>query len=163
MTVLMFFTSLNPLLANSDLLIKFFPYCKQVGHIRVGSFIARTHRDVTNAVRDLSQSGARHLVLDLRDNRGGLVQEGVEVARLFLDGLRFLRSSFRALEDLGFHSIWRSVALHFAFIEVFDPVSSGWHRIALHSVQASTSVSLLMGICHVKRSSPVASQVTRRS
>jgi C-terminal processing protease CtpA/Prc len=27
------------------------------------------------------------LVLDLRDNRGGLVSEGLEVARLFLEGV----------------------------------------------------------------------------
>lgn len=32
--------------------------------------------------------GAAELVLDLRDNRGGLVQEGIEIAKLFLDGMR---------------------------------------------------------------------------
>jgi hypothetical protein len=37
-------------------------------------------------VRRLSAAGAQRLVLDLRDNRGGLVSEGVEVARLFLGG-----------------------------------------------------------------------------
>ncbi len=37
------------------------------------------------------EQGASELVLDLRDNRGGLVSEGVEVARLFLDGALCIR------------------------------------------------------------------------
>lgn len=32
-----------------------------------------------------TNEGATRLVIDLRDNRGGLVSEGIEVARLFLD------------------------------------------------------------------------------
>mgnify|MGYP001807735265 CR=1 FL=1 len=42
--------------------------------------------DVATAIRQLEAGGATRLVLDLRDNRGGLVTEGLEVARLFLDG-----------------------------------------------------------------------------
>ena len=58
----------------------------QVGTIRLAAFNSRAVPDVVAAVRRLEDAGARELVLDLRDNRGGLVQEGVELARLFLDG-----------------------------------------------------------------------------
>jgi len=43
---------------------------------------------VAAAVQQLTAQGAEEFVLDLRDNLGGLVEEGVEVARLFLDGKR---------------------------------------------------------------------------
>jgi carboxyl-terminal processing protease len=36
------------------------------------------------AVAELERRGATELVLDLSDNRGGLVNEGVEIARMFL-------------------------------------------------------------------------------
>ena len=58
----------------------------QVGTIRLAAFNSRAVPDVAAAVRRLEGAGAAELVLDLRDNRGGLVQEGVELARLFLDG-----------------------------------------------------------------------------
>ena len=58
----------------------------KVGTIRLAAFNSRAVPDVVAAVRRLEGAGARELVLDLRDNRGGLVQEGVELARLFLDG-----------------------------------------------------------------------------
>jgi carboxyl-terminal processing protease len=41
-----------------------------------------------NAVEDLQERGAKNFVLDLRSNGGGLLVEGVEIARLFLkDGM----------------------------------------------------------------------------
>lgn len=58
----------------------------QMGQIRVEKFVARTQPDVAAAVVRLREQGAQEFVLDLRDNLGGLVEEGVEVARLFLDG-----------------------------------------------------------------------------
>lgn len=57
-----------------------------VGYISLSSFNARAQRDVLAAVRRLEAAGVSRLVLDLRDNRGGLVTEGVEVAKLFLEG-----------------------------------------------------------------------------
>ncbi|KAF6257207.1 ClpP/crotonase [Scenedesmus sp. NREL 46B-D3] len=57
---------------------------RRVGTIRLASFNARALRDVSAALQQLQQRGATELVLDLRDNRGGLVSEGLEVARLFL-------------------------------------------------------------------------------
>ena len=57
-----------------------------MGHISLSAFNARALSDVAAAVRDAEAAGAAELVLDLRDNRGGLVQEGIEIAKLFLDG-----------------------------------------------------------------------------
>ncbi|GFR42288.1 hypothetical protein Agub_g3186, partial [Astrephomene gubernaculifera] len=57
-----------------------------VGTVRLTAFNARAQSDVAAAIRQLQAAGATRLVLDLRDNRGGLVTEGLEVARLFLEG-----------------------------------------------------------------------------
>ncbi|EFN55775.1 hypothetical protein CHLNCDRAFT_145217 [Chlorella variabilis] len=59
---------------------------ERVGVIKLANFNARAQRDTLAAVQRLQAAGAGRLVLDLRDNRGGLVSEGIEVARLFLDG-----------------------------------------------------------------------------
>lgn len=57
---------------------------RKVGVIKLTSFNARAQRDVALALTRLEQKGAQEYVIDLRDNRGGLVSEGLEVARLFL-------------------------------------------------------------------------------
>lgn len=62
----------------------------QIGSIKLDKFVARSQPDVASAVRKLSADGAEEFVLDLRNNLGGLVEEGVEVARLFLDGKALL-------------------------------------------------------------------------
>lgn len=55
-----------------------------VGYIRLREFNALAEPNVARAVQSLRAEGARSFVLDLRDNPGGLVQAGVEIARLFL-------------------------------------------------------------------------------
>jgi C-terminal peptidase prc len=55
-----------------------------VGYIRLKEFNALAEPNVWSAVETLRARGATSFVLDLRDNPGGLVQAGVEIARLFL-------------------------------------------------------------------------------
>ncbi|EFJ33007.1 hypothetical protein SELMODRAFT_143443 [Selaginella moellendorffii] len=55
------------------------------GYVRLKEFNALTKRDLVTALMRLQASGASSFVIDLRDNLGGLVQEGIEVAKLFLD------------------------------------------------------------------------------
>jgi carboxyl-terminal processing protease len=56
-----------------------------VGVVKLSNFNAKAQHDVAAAIQKLTRQGAQRLVLDLRGNRGGLVSEGIEVARLFLD------------------------------------------------------------------------------
>lgn len=55
-----------------------------IGYVRLASITAKASAEVEHAVDALRQRGARALVLDLRGNGGGLFDEGVNVAGLFL-------------------------------------------------------------------------------
>lgn len=54
------------------------------GYIQVSEFNPGTGREVEAAFRALREKGITSLVLDLRDNPGGLLYEAVNVANLFL-------------------------------------------------------------------------------
>ncbi|KAL2475079.1 Carboxyl-terminal-processing peptidase 1 [Abeliophyllum distichum] len=56
-----------------------------VGYVRLKEFNALAKKDLVTAMKRLQDMGASYLVLDLRDNLGGLVQAGIEIAKLFLN------------------------------------------------------------------------------
>ena len=56
----------------------------QVGIVHVNIIAATTRDEVTRAVEDLQAQGVSSFILDLRNNYGGLVDGGVDTARLFL-------------------------------------------------------------------------------
>ncbi|WP_439642052.1 S41 family peptidase [Gemmatimonas sp.] len=55
------------------------------GYVDVNVFNAFTAAELTSAIDSLVKMGARSLVMDLRGNPGGLLEQGVAVAELFLD------------------------------------------------------------------------------
>ncbi|HEX5135463.1 MAG TPA: S41 family peptidase [Planctomycetota bacterium] len=57
-----------------------------IGYVRIEGFEASTGKDLRAALEGLAKEGLRALVLDLRGNRGGLLDQAVAVANLFLDG-----------------------------------------------------------------------------
>jgi carboxyl-terminal processing protease len=56
-----------------------------VGYIDLKFFSDSTERELGRAVDSLQRAGMRSLVLDLRNNPGGLLTQGVAVSELFLD------------------------------------------------------------------------------
>lgn len=55
-----------------------------VGYIRLSQFIEGTANEVRRALVDIKQRGARSLILDLRDNPGGVLEEAVKTVNLFV-------------------------------------------------------------------------------
>ncbi|MEY3564596.1 MAG: hypothetical protein RJA23_766 [Bacteroidota bacterium] len=57
---------------------------EQTGYIKLSDFTTNASAEVRNALVSLKAQGATQLVLDLRDNPGGLINEAVEIVNLFI-------------------------------------------------------------------------------
>lgn len=55
-----------------------------VGYIQLTEFTADASREVKKGIEDLKGKGATSLILDLRDNPGGLLNEAVNISNLFI-------------------------------------------------------------------------------
>jgi len=56
----------------------------QIGYIVIYRFTERTSEEVKRAVMTLKQAGAKQIVLDLRDNGGGLLTSAIDVTSQFM-------------------------------------------------------------------------------
>jgi carboxyl-terminal processing protease len=56
-----------------------------IGYIRLDDFTPGAAREVSEAVLDLKRKGAKKIILDLRNNPGGLLHEAVNIVNLFVD------------------------------------------------------------------------------
>ena len=72
--------SLNPVLAKLEKYDN-----EQVGYLRLTQFSANAKSELEKAIANLEDQGADRFVLDLRNNPGGLLNAGIEIARLWLD------------------------------------------------------------------------------
>lgn len=56
-----------------------------IGYIRIKSFSETTDRELAEKLREIDDSSLQGLILDLRDNGGGILSEGIRVADAFLN------------------------------------------------------------------------------
>jgi carboxyl-terminal processing protease len=81
---------------------------KTTGYIKLNKFSESTYEEFMDAMNELTSQGLKKLILDLRDNGGGLMNEAIDIADEFLDdnklivyteGLNAKRREFRAKRD----------------------------------------------------------------
>lgn len=57
----------------------------RLGYLRLSQFNANAAMELAHAIAKLERDGADRYILDLRNNPGGLLNAGIEIARLWLD------------------------------------------------------------------------------
>ena len=57
---------------------------KDIGYLKLQDFTTDAGKEVKNAVVELKSKGAKKIILDLRDNPGGLLSEAVNVSNVFI-------------------------------------------------------------------------------
>jgi len=70
----------------------------RLGVVEVNMISANTPSEILNAFQDLRNQGATSFVLDLRDNGGGLLDAGIDTARLFLKDGTIIQQRYRDKE-----------------------------------------------------------------
>ena len=63
---------------------------KEVGYIRIKNFGEKTYIEFLTSLAQLSQEGFSNLVIDLRDNVGGLMASAIKIANEFLPAKRMI-------------------------------------------------------------------------
>jgi carboxyl-terminal processing protease len=105
----------------------------KLGYIRVNSFSERTSAHLRSATRRLVTRGARGLVLDVRDNPGGLLLEAVRSVSLFLprgvvcttEGLHQARRTFEVTPPTAFPKLPLVVLVNRGSASASEVVAAG--------------------------------------
>ncbi|MEO8399530.1 MAG: S41 family peptidase, partial [Ignavibacteriaceae bacterium] len=63
-----------------------FMFDNKIGYVSVSRFAETTYDELLNALNDLKNQGMKELILDLRGNPGGYLNQAFKVADLFIDG-----------------------------------------------------------------------------
>jgi carboxyl-terminal processing protease len=55
-----------------------------IGYIQLSEFTSEASREMKKGIDNLKSKGATKLIIDLRDNPGGLLNEAVNISNLFI-------------------------------------------------------------------------------
>jgi len=75
-----------------------------VGYLRLLTFAKGAGEDVRNSVERLAGRGAEGIILDMRDNGGGLFDEAVEVASVFIEDGDVVSYESRTEDDVTYEA-----------------------------------------------------------
>lgn len=93
-------------LTRRKIVIKNVPYYGKVdshtGYIKLSDFTTNASNEVRNALLDLKGQGVDRLILDLRDNPGGLVNEAAEIVNLFIPKGKDIVKTIGKLENVNY-------------------------------------------------------------
>ena len=75
-------------ITRAEIIVHAVPYygmvSPDIGYIKLATFSDKTTSDVENAIRGLQKQGMKKLILDMRYNPGGLLNQAIEISELFL-------------------------------------------------------------------------------
>jgi carboxyl-terminal processing protease len=74
----------------------------KTGYIKLSDFTTNAGNEVRNALVDLKSQGIERLILDVRDNPGGLLNEAVEVVNIFIPKGKEVVKTIGKLENVNF-------------------------------------------------------------
>ncbi|MEX0883484.1 MAG: S41 family peptidase, partial [Cyclobacteriaceae bacterium] len=74
---------------------------KKTGYIKLSDFTTNASDDVREALVDLKAQGAQKLILDVRDNPGGILKEAIEIVNLFIPKGREVVRTIGKLESVN--------------------------------------------------------------
>src|SRR4051795_9119220 len=86
------------------------PGGKKIAYVKLSSFTSGAHGQVSHAVRGLVRKGADGVVLDLRDNGGGLLDEAVLISSIFVPDGKIVTTRGRSRPEHVFNATGSAIS-----------------------------------------------------
>lgn len=108
-----------------------------IGYIRLAEFQEKTSKDLEGALRKLEKKDIKGLILDIRNNPGGLLDAAVEVAEKFLEEGKVVVSTKGRIEEqnLIFKSKNRNKHLDYPMVVLINGGSASASEIVAGAIQ----------------------------
>ena len=108
---------------------------KEVGYIKLADFTPGAGKEVREALKNLKEKGASSLVLDLRDNPGGLLSEAVNVSNIFIPKGAEVVSTKGKIED------WNKT-----YYALDEPLDAEIPLVVLTSSRSASAAEIVAGV-----------------
>jgi carboxyl-terminal processing protease len=86
-----------------------------VGYVKLRSFHKTTEEELEEALQDLGEQHIKTLVLDLRNNPGGLLEQAIAVSNVFLDGGQLIVYTKGRLPNQNMKGFSKSEGFHVSY------------------------------------------------
>jgi carboxyl-terminal processing protease len=108
---------------------------QNVAYVALESFTAGAHGDVRRAVNGLLAKGAEGVVLDLRDNGGGLLNEAVLVSSIFIPEGTIVTTRGRARAPRTFEASGKSIPMKVPVVVLVNGGTASASEIVSGAIQ----------------------------
>lgn len=109
---------------------------ERVAYVSLSTFSPRNaHVQVADAIRRLKQRGAKGIVLDLRDNGGGLVTEAQLIASMFLADGEIVTTRGRAVKEQTLDAVGQPIAGKLPTVVLVDRDTASASEIVAGALQ----------------------------
>ena len=110
---------------------------KQIGYIKLDKFLENSGQEVKDALVALNKQQPKGLILDLRNNGGGILQEAVKIVNLFVEEniLLVVQKGRNPAKTLSYKSVVKPIALSLPLIVLINGSSASASEIVAGALQ----------------------------
>lgn len=101
---------------DSSVISMIFSEEKGIGYIRISTFNKNTGGDLESAARDLVKDGCDKIIIDLRNNGGGVMEQGVKSADVLLPACKIMTAKDAKGKETVYNSDASYIAAEYAIL-----------------------------------------------
>ncbi|WP_028978650.1 S41 family peptidase [Sporocytophaga myxococcoides] len=105
------------------------------GYIKLSDFTSNASKEVKKALVELKEKGAKNIILDLRDNPGGLLSEAINISNLFI------AKDKEIVRTKGKISEWNKI-----YNALNSPVDTEMPLVVLTSSRSASASEIVSGV-----------------
>jgi carboxyl-terminal processing protease len=108
---------------------------RKIAWVHLASFTSGAHGEVGGAVRKLVGEGAQGVVLDLRDNGGGLLNEAVQISSIFVPDGRIVSTKGRSRPEHVYNATGGAISAKLPVVVLVNRNSASASEIVTGALQ----------------------------